>query len=59
MKHVEIYYHFVRECVVMKQLEVHAISLKDLVANIMTKALPNLAFKHFRNNLNLFPHRPD
>jgi hypothetical protein len=59
MKHVEIDYHFVRERVAMKQLEVLAISSKDQVADIMTKALPTPAFKHFRNNLNLFPRHPD
>jgi hypothetical protein len=51
MKHVGIDYHFVRERVAMKQLEIRAISLKDQVADIMTKALPTPAFKHFRNNL--------
>jgi hypothetical protein len=56
MKHVEIDYHFVRERVAMK---VRAMSLKDQVADIMTKALLTPTFKHFRNNLNLFPQRPD
>jgi histone deacetylase 1/2 len=59
MKHVEVDYHFARERVAMKQLEVRSISLKDQLADIMTKALPTPAFKHFRNNLNLFPRRPD
>jgi hypothetical protein len=59
MKHVEIDYYFVRERVAMKWLEVCAISSKDQVADIMTKALPTSAFKHFRNNLNLFPRCPD
>jgi hypothetical protein len=59
MKHVEVDYHFVRERVAMKQLEVRSISSKDQLADIMTKALPTPAFKYFRNNLNLFPRRPD
>jgi hypothetical protein len=59
MKHVEVDYHFVRERVAMKQLEVHSISAKDQLADIMTKALPTPEFKHSRNNLNLFPRRPD
>jgi hypothetical protein len=58
-RHVEVDYHFVRERVAMKQLEVRSISSKDQLADIMTKALPTPAFKHFRNNLNLFPWRPD
>jgi hypothetical protein len=59
MKHVEIDYHFIRECVAMKRLEVRVISSKDQVTDNMTKALRTLAFKHFRNNLNLFPRRLD
>jgi hypothetical protein len=42
----------------MKQVEVCAKSSKDQVADIMTKVLPTPAFKHYRNNLNLFPLRP-
>jgi hypothetical protein len=59
MKHVEIDYHFVREIIAMKQLEVRAITSKDQVVDIMTMALLTPTFKHFRNNMNLFPQLPD
>jgi hypothetical protein len=38
-KHVEVDYHFVRERVATKQLEVRIISSKDQVADVMTKPL--------------------
>jgi hypothetical protein len=44
MKHVEVDYHFVHECVAMKQLDVRTISFKDRLADIMTKTLPASAF---------------
>ena len=39
MKHVEIYFHFVRERVAKRLLEVRIISTKDQVANGFTKTL--------------------
>ena len=39
MKHVEVDYHFVRERVSTRQLDVRLISSKDQLANIMTKPL--------------------
>jgi len=59
MKHVEVDYHFVRERVAMKQLDVRIISSKDQLADIMTKALPAPVFTFLRNNLNLVERRPD
>ena len=59
MKHVEVDYHFVRERVAMKQLDVRTISSKDQLADIMTKALPPTAFNYLRRNLNLLDRRPD
>jgi hypothetical protein len=59
MKHVEVDYHFVRERVAMKQLDVRIISSKDQLADIMTKALPAPVFTFLRNNLNLVERCPD
>jgi hypothetical protein len=52
-KHIEIYYHFVRERVAQKLLEVRFISSADQVADGFTKALPIQRLLSFRNNLNL------
>jgi hypothetical protein len=53
MKHIEIDFHFVRERVARKQLEIRFILTKDQVANGFTKALPARQFEEFKNNLNL------
>lgn len=58
-KHVEVDYHFVRERVASRQLEVRFISSKDQIADIMTKPLPSTAFTQIRHNLNLVSHHPD
>jgi hypothetical protein len=59
MKHVEVDYHFVGERVALKQLDVHTISSKDQLADIMMKALLAPAFTYLRHNLNLLDRRPD
>jgi len=52
-KHIEIDYHFVKEQVNLKQLDVRFISTADQVADGFTKALAVRQLNLFRNNLNL------
>jgi len=52
-KHIEIDFHFVRERIARRQLEVRFIPTKDQVADGFTKALPQRKFEEFKNNLNL------
>ena len=52
-KHIEIDYHFVRERVASKELEIQFVHSKDQVADGFTKALPTRAFEEFKRNLNL------
>ena len=52
-KHIEIDYHFVREQVASKCLDVRFISTSDQVADGFTKPLPVQQTVWFRNNLNL------
>jgi hypothetical protein len=52
-KHIEIDFHFVRERVLRRQLEIRFISSKDQVADGFTKPLPVQAFEVFKHNLNL------
>ena len=52
-KHIEINFHFVRERVANKNLEIRFISSQDQVADGFTKALPLRPFEEFKHNLNL------
>ncbi|KAK1642790.1 hypothetical protein QYE76_060595 [Lolium multiflorum] len=52
-KHIEVDFHFVRERVAKKQLQIKFISSKDQVADIFTKPLPLPAFEACRRNLNM------
>jgi hypothetical protein len=44
-KHIEVDFHFVRERVASKQLEIRFIPSKDRVADGFTKALPTRQFE--------------
>jgi hypothetical protein len=52
-KHIEIDFHFVREQVATKQLDIRFIHSGDQIADGFTKALPERPLVKFRNNLNL------
>jgi hypothetical protein len=52
-KHIEVDYHFVRERVARKQLEIRFISTSDQVAIGFMKALLLQKFTDFQHNLNL------
>nr|AAU90262.1 integrase core domain containing protein [Oryza sativa Japonica Group]ABF97857.1 retrotransposon protein, putative, Ty1-copia subclass, expressed [Oryza sativa Japonica Group] len=52
-KHIEVDYHFVRERVARKQLEIKFISSGDQVADGFTKPISVQQLRDFRNNLNL------
>jgi hypothetical protein len=53
MKHIEVNYHFVRERVARKQLNIQFISMKDQLADGFTKPLSLQKLLEFQNNLNL------
>ena len=55
INHIEIDFHFVRERVANKQLDIRFISTKDQLANGFTKALPVKRLEDFKSNLNLSP----
>ena len=52
-KHIEIDFHFVRERVVNKQLQVRLVPSNDQLADGFTKALPAGKLEDFKSNLNL------
>jgi hypothetical protein len=53
MKHVEVDYHFVRDQVTKKLLDVRFISTSDQVADGFMKPLPQGRLLEFQYNLNL------
>ena len=53
-KHIEIDFHFVRERVARKLLDIRFISTKDQIADGFTKALASRELDNFKYNLNLY-----
>jgi histone deacetylase 1/2 len=52
-KHIEVHYHFVRERVSQKLLEIYFVSSGDQVADGFTKPLSVRLLENFKYNLNL------
>jgi hypothetical protein len=52
-KYIEIDFHFVRERVAQKLLDIRFIASRDQVADDFTKSLPVVKLHQFRRNLNL------
>lgn len=52
-KHIEVDFHFVREWVALKMLEVRFVYSSDQIVDIFTKALPQRPFDRLNRNLNL------
>jgi hypothetical protein len=50
-KHIEVHYHFIREKVIAKEIDLIHVSTKDQVADIFTKALGTDKLKKFRKML--------
>jgi hypothetical protein len=53
MKHIEVDYHFVRESVAQKLLEVRPISTGDQIVDGFTKPLTTRLLQQFKDNLNV------
>lgn len=54
-KHIEIYYHFVRDKVASKQFQVKFLSSEDQLVNVLTKPLLSSRFSTMAFNLNMRP----
>jgi len=50
-KHVEVDYHFVRDRVAKKEIQIRFISSRDQLADVFTKPLPTSSFTAFRFKL--------
>jgi hypothetical protein len=53
MKHIEVDYHFVRERVAKKLLQIEFVPTGDQIADGFTKALPVRQMENFKHDLNL------
>ena len=52
-KHIDIRYHYIRECVEDKKVILHYVPTTEQIADIMTKCLSYDKFKKFRNQLGI------
>ena len=52
-KHIDIQYHYIRECVEEKKVILHYVLTMEQIADIMTKCLSYDKFKKFRNQLRI------
>jgi len=50
-KHIEVHYHFIRENVLAKEIDLIQVNIEDQVADIFTKALGTDKLKKFRQML--------
>jgi len=54
-KHVEVDYHFVRDCVAKKEIQICFITSRDQLADVFTKPLPVASFTAFQFKLRVDP----
>ena len=57
MKHIEVDYHFIRDCVLHKSLLVKFTPFEEQLVDILTKLLPAPHFQSLRNKL-IVLHNP-
>ena len=53
MKHIDIKMHWIREAIKRKEIEVHFLQTRDMIADIFTKPLPTTDIAHHRISLGL------
>jgi hypothetical protein len=54
-KHVEVDYHFIRDWVAKKEIQIHFIPFRDQLADVFTKPLSTTSFNPFRFKLRIDP----
>jgi hypothetical protein len=50
-KHIEVYYHFIREKVILGQVEIMYVFTSEQLANILTNPLGKTKFQNFRDRI--------
>ena len=56
-KHIDIKFHYVREAVEKKEVNIIYCATEKMTADIMTKPLPKVKFEEFRSDMGLEPLR--
>jgi hypothetical protein len=56
-EHIEIMYHFIREKVMSKQIDIQHVATQDQTADILTKALGTTKFQKHRYSLGIANYR--
>jgi hypothetical protein len=54
-KHIEIKYHYIRDMVQRGAVRLTYVTTKEQVADVLTKPLSRMKFKHFRDKLGVVP----
>ena len=54
-KHIPIKYHFIREQVAEKNINLEYVGTKEKIVDIFTKQLPREAFEYLRQKLGILP----
>jgi hypothetical protein len=49
-KHIKIYYHFIKEKMLNKEIDLNKIPTKNQIANILTKSLNSSKFESWRRD---------
>jgi hypothetical protein len=52
-KHIEVKYHYIRECVEKGKIVLEQISTRDQLADIMTKSLGRVLFQELRDRIGI------
>ena len=53
LKHIEIKYHYIRDMVQKGAVKLQYVTIDDQIANVLTKTLAKVKFKHFREKLGI------
>jgi hypothetical protein len=52
-KHIDVHFHFIRQCIIQEHISLFYLPTSDMIADIFTKSLPYHTFIRFRSSLGL------
>jgi hypothetical protein len=53
LKHIEIWYHYIRDMVQRGDIKLQYVNTDEQVADVLTKPLSHVKFEHFRDKLGI------